>query len=156
MALSLSPGSGAWLIAVFSDTHDGYPPDLPARLASADELWHLGDVCGPEVLAEFTRLGKPLVVVRGNNDDHPAWPLVRRLERGGRRFHLEHIAPRHTPPGAEFVLSGHTHVPADMTAPDGVRWLNPGCVRFPRAGVRSFAWLSVTAGGEVSWRVEEL
>jgi predicted phosphodiesterase len=105
------------------------------------------------VLAEFEAMGKPLVVVRGNNDDHPAWPLRRTLERGGRRFHLEHIAPRLAPTGAEFVLSGHTHVPSDVTTPNGVRWLNPGCIRYPRAEVRSFAWLTVTEAGAVNWEL---
>ncbi len=153
MKASSTSGFTARRIAVFSDTHDGYPPDLPQRMAAADELWHLGDVCEPAVLVEFEALGKPLVVVRGNNDDHPAWPLSRMLERSGRRFHLEHIAPRLAPPGAEFVLSGHTHVPSDVTTPDGVRWLNPGCIRYPRAGVHSFSWLTVTSAGEVSWEL---
>ena len=40
-------------IAVISDTHDFVPPGLPARLAAADEIWHLGDVCEPETLAVF-------------------------------------------------------------------------------------------------------
>ena len=138
-------------IAVFSDTHDRFPSDLPARLADADELWHLGDVCDPATLVEFEALGRPLFVVRGNNDHHPAWPLTRRLERGGRVFHLEHIAPRRTPPGAEFVLSGHTHVPSDFTDERGVRWLNPGCVSFPRGQGCGFAWLTVAADGAVRW-----
>ncbi len=156
MNASVDLASRARRIAVFSDTHDGYPPELPGWLAAADELWHLGDVCEPAVLAEFEALGKPLLVVSGNNDDFPAWPFTRSLERGGRRFHLEHIAPHIAPAGAEFVLSGHTHVPADVTTPDGVRWLNPGCIRFPRAGVRSFAWLTVTAAGAVGWEIVAL
>lgn len=138
-------------IAVFSDTHDRFPSDLPGLLAGADELWHLGDVCEPEVLVEFELLGRPLTVVLGNNDVHPAWPLTRRLVRNGRVFHLEHIAPRRAPAGAEFVLSGHTHVPADRTDACGVRWLNPGCITRPRAEVRSFAWLKIAPGGAVEW-----
>ncbi|MCU0793029.1 MAG: metallophosphatase family protein [Opitutaceae bacterium] len=139
-------------IAVFSDTHDRYPRDLPARLQGADELWHLGDVCEPATLVEFEQLGAPLTVVRGNNDWHPAWPLALGLERRGRRFHLEHIAPRRAPKGAEFVLFGHTHVPEDAQDTAGVRWLNPGCITRPRAVVRSFAWLEITPEGGVSWQ----
>lgn len=145
-----------WRIAVFGDTHDCFPPGLPALLAAADELWHLGDVCEPATLVEFEQLGRPLSVVRGNNDWHPAWPLTRRLERRGRVFHLEHIAPRHAPPGAEFVLSGHTHVPADEADAAGVRWLNPGCITRPRARVRSFAWLTLGAAGAAAWEVVAL
>lgn len=144
-------GTGPWRVAVFGDTHDRFPPGLPERLAQADELWHLGDVCEPATLVEFELTGRPLTVVRGNNDWHEAWPLRLRVERRGRVFHLEHIAPRRAPPGADFVLSGHTHVPADMTDPGGVRWLNPGCITRPRAQVRSFAWLTLAADGAVAW-----
>ncbi|WP_415908998.1 metallophosphoesterase family protein [Oleiharenicola sp. Vm1] len=84
-------------IAVISDTHDRYPADLPARLAAADEIWHLGDVCEPEVLVEFEMLGKPLHVVLGNNEAHNLWPLELTLERAGWRFFLTHIPPRRAP-----------------------------------------------------------
>lgn len=138
-------------IAVFADTHDHFPSGLPALLAEADELWHLGDVCHPATLVEFELLGRPLTVVCGNNDTHPAWPLRLRIERRGRAFHLEHIAPRRAPPGAQFVLSGHTHVPSSTTDANGVRWLNPGCITRPRAEVRSFAWLTIAPDGDVEW-----
>jgi putative phosphoesterase len=143
-------------IAVFADTHDAYPPQLPALLAEADELWHLGDVCASQTLIEFTNLGRPLFVVRGNNDWNPAWPLTLRLERAGHVFHLEHIAPRRAPAGVEFVLCGHTHVPEDEQDGTGVRWLNPGCVSYPRGQGQSFAWLMISAAGEVDWRVVKL
>src|SRR5882672_12246764 len=105
-------------IAVFSDTHNRYPPTLPERLAAADEIWHLGDVCDPATLVEFEQLGPPLRVVLGNCDAHP-WPLVLDLERGGVRFHLTHIPPGRAPPGARVVLHGHTHVPRDEADPLG-------------------------------------
>jgi putative phosphoesterase len=143
-------------IAVFADTHDAYPSRLPGLLAEADELWHLGDVCAPDVLAEFTAVGRPLSVVRGNNDAHFAWPLTLRLERASRVFHLEHIAPRRAPTGVEFVLCGHTHVPEDMTDPSGVRWLNPGCISYPRGQGCSFAWLTIAAAGKVDWKIVAL
>ena len=138
-------------IAVFADTHNDYPPDLPARFAGADELWHLGDVCAPGTLEDFEALGIPMVVVRGNNDDLFTWPLTKQLTRHGRRFHLEHIAPQRAPAGAEFVLSGHTHVPSDETDALGVRWLNPGCITHPRPTVQGFAWLTIAPDGTVGW-----
>lgn len=140
-------------IAVFSDTHDRYPPTLPERLRGADEIWHLGDVCSPGTLAEFELLGPPLRVVAGNCDDHP-WPLTLDLEREGWRFHLEHIPPARSPKGAQFVLHGHTHVPRDETDPLGVRWLNPGCITRPNQGARpSFAWLTVERGRAPQWQL---
>ena len=70
-------------IAVISDTHDDYPSRLPSLLRSADEIWHLGDVVAPHVLAEFELLDKPMSIVMGNCDYHPVWPLTLTLEREG-------------------------------------------------------------------------
>ena len=78
-------------IAVLADTHNRYPPGLPARLRGADEIWHLGDVCEPDTLAEFELLGRPLRVVLGNCDWHSTWPRELRIERDGVRFVLVHI-----------------------------------------------------------------
>ena len=52
-------------IAVIADTHDRYPPGLPARLAAADEIWHLGDVCSPKIIAALEKIA-PVRIVRGN------------------------------------------------------------------------------------------
>jgi putative phosphoesterase len=140
-------------IAVISDTHDRVPAGLLQQLAAADEIWHLGDVCDPETLAEFEALGKPLHVVLGNNEWHDLWPMEIRLERAGHRFHLIHIAPTRAPAGAEHVLHGHTHVPRDETDAGGVRWLNPGCITRPRGGsVAGFAWLTLREGRPPEWQ----
>src|SRR4051812_27151380 len=130
-------------IAVIADTHDRVPPGLADRLSGADEVWHLGDVCSPEMLAGFERAGRPLVVVRGNCDWNEAWPVSLTLERMGRRFHLVHVPPLRPPARVGFVLHGHTHVPRDEDI-GGVRWLNPGCVTRPNRGAPpSFAWLNL-------------
>ena len=141
-------------IAVLADTHDKYPPGLPARLRGADEIWHLGDVCEPETLLEFQALGPPLHVVVGNCDEPDSWPLTLDLERADLRFHLTHIPPGHAPEGARAVLHGHTHVPRDETDFRGVRWLNPGCITRPNRGApASFAWLTLTPGKIASWEL---
>jgi len=140
-------------IAILADTHDRYPSDLPARVRAADEIWHLGDVCEPEVLVEFEQLGMPLHVVLGNNEAHNLWPLELTLEREGWRFFLTHIPPRRAPPGVHAVLHGHTHVPRDETDPGGVRWLNPGCIsRANRGAPASFAWLVIERGVKPEWK----
>jgi len=144
-------------IAVISDTHDHVPAGLPARLAGADEIWHLGDVCEPEALAMFEELGRPVYAVLGNNEAHDLWPLERRLERAGHRFFLTHIPPRRTPPDVDCVLHGHTHVPRDETDAQGVRWLNPGCIaRATRGAPASFAWLLVEEGKAPTWLLEQV
>lgn len=144
-------------IAVFADTHDRYPANLPARLSPADEIWHLGDVCEPEVLGEFEQLGKPLHVVLGNNEEHNLWPLDLTLERHGWRFFLTHIPPARAPAGVHAVVHGHTHVPRHEIDPAGVRWLNPGCVSNANRGApASFAWLTVHPGRPPEWKIVRL
>jgi putative phosphoesterase len=140
-------------IAVIADTHDRVPPGLLERLAAADEIWHLGDVCAPEVLGEFEALGRPVHAVIGNNEWHNLWPFELRLTRGGHRFHLVHIPPAKAPAGVRFVLHGHTHVPRDETDAAGVRWLNPGALCRPRDGSPvGFAWLTLAEGKPPEWR----
>jgi putative phosphoesterase len=141
-------------IAVISDTHDHYPDKLPGLLKGADEIWHLGDVMAPEILSEFQALGCPLRVVMGNCDCNPAWPHSLNIEKEGVRFHLIHIPPGRTPPGAQVILHGHTHIPRDYLDSLGVRWLNPGSVSQPRAGFpASFAWLEVNKGRIDRWQL---
>ncbi len=139
-------------IAVISDTHDRVPAPLPERLRGADEIWHLGDVCAPEVLEEFAQIGPPLHVVRGNCDTHDAWPLELELEREGVKFFLTHIPPQSAPPDCAIVLHGHTHVTRDEIL-HGVRWLNPGAVARPRFGAASWAWLTVECGKLTNWEL---
>ena len=143
-------------IAVISDTHDHLPEGLADRFATADEIWHLGDVCAPATLVELEALRRPLRIVQGNCDDHP-WPLSLNLTRGGKNFHLIHIPPAKAPLGAQVVLHGHTHVPRDQIDARGIRWLNPGCISRPNRGApASYAWLSVASDGTLDWRVVQL
>jgi uncharacterized protein len=143
-------------IAVLSDTHDRFPVGFPDRLRGADEIWHLGDVCAPETLAEFEALGPPLRIILGNCDADPRWPISLDLEREGVRFHLTHIPPRRVAAKWQVVLHGHTHEPRDETI-EGIRWLNPGSVTRPRGGrPASFGWLTVADGRLTSWKIMPL
>lgn len=130
------------------------PAGLPARLTTAAEIWHLGDVCHPDTLLDLEALGRPLRVISGNCDFLNLWPGVLRLTRHGVRFHLEHIAPRKAPPDTDVILSGHTHVPGRRT--DGtVTWLNPGCITRPNRGAPpSFGWLVIEEDGKWIWSLE--
>jgi putative phosphoesterase len=137
-------------IAVVADTHDKIAPGLLAAIRSADEIWHLGDVCAPATLEEFQRLGPPLLVVRGNCDSENSWPLTLRCERGGLQFELIHIPPKAAPAGVDLLLHGHTHVPRNELI-GKTRFLNPGCITRPNRGApASFAWLDIL--GEKSFR----
>lgn len=137
-------------IAVLSDTHNRLPTEVCERIAGADEIWHLGDVCAPQVLVTLERIA-PLRVVRGNCDEEPQWPLTLDFELAGHRIHLEHI-PTTRPPACDLFLHGHTHVPRDETI-KGVRFLNPGCITRPRGHGHSFAWLTFENSGSLIWKV---
>ncbi len=140
-------------IAIIADTHNQLPPAIPRLLESADEIWHLGDVCDPSTLAEIEKLRRPLIVVRGNNDLFARWPLTLNLVRENIRFHLIHIPPAKAPAGCDVLLHGHTHIPRDDSV-DGVRWMNPGCIGNPgRYAPPSFAWLTLDQGRIVGWEV---
>lgn len=139
-------------IGVIADTHGHVPAGVVERLEGVGELWHLGDVCEPQVLNLFAELGCPQRVVRGNCDNCMDWPLELDLERGGVKFHLVHIPPRQAPPGCQVLLHGHTHVPRDEMI-GGVRWLNPGTVGKPNKGApASLGILEVAGGVLTAWR----
>ena len=138
-------------IAVISDTHDRFPAHVAEAIATADEIWHLGDVCEPQVLAAIQQLGPPVRVVRGNCDSHLAWPLTLSFTLAGFRIHLEHIPPHHHPPSCDLLLHGHTHVPRDETR-GPTRYLNPGCITRPNRGApASYAWLTLVKGKPIQW-----
>ena len=143
-------------IFVLADTHDKLPAKLESMAADADEIWHLGDVCAPNILQTIETFGPPVTVVRGNCDSIPDWPLKADLKRNGVRFRLVHIPPDHVPTDVDVVLHGHTHVARDE-ASGGVRFLNPGCVTRPNRGAPpSVAFLEIAAGGDLKWRLTTL
>jgi putative phosphoesterase len=140
-------------IAVLADTHDKLPLGLVELVSGADEIWHLGDVCGEWVLDQLRATGKPLKVVRGNCDSNSDWPLTLDLIRGGLRIRLVHIPPSQPPPEVDLILHGHTHVPRNERIGSTV-FLNPGCVTRPNRGARrSHAWLLLYPNGEYRWEV---
>ena len=138
-------------IAVIADTHDRLPSHLPALFTSADEIWHLGDVCAPAIIATLSRLGPPLRVVRGNCDAGLDWPLELRFELEGFRILLTHIPPRVAPEGVELLFHGHTHVPR-FERVGAALFLNPGCITRPNRGApASWAWLDLQRNQAVGW-----
>jgi putative phosphoesterase len=144
-------------VAVIADTHDRLPAALVERIAAADQIWHLGDVCAPETLQPLraTKM-PPLTIVRGNCDVCPDWPMTRSLEMCGMRICLVHIPPRRPPGGFDLVLHGHTHVPRNERV-SSVLFLNPGCVTRPNRGApASFAWLELDEESSPRWQLELL
>ena len=143
-------------IFVLADTHDRMPANLPVLAEGADEIWHLGDVCSERILDELRAIGPALTAVRGNCDSNGEWPLVVDLDRAGVRFRLQHIPPERPPDDVDVVLHGHTHVPRNERR-SGVLFLNPGCVTRPNRGAApSVAWLEISDGGKLDWKLKSL
>ena len=142
-------------IFVLADTHNRLPQALSEMAKSADEIWHLGDVCAESILDEVRAIGPRVTVVRGNCDSNPNWPLVVDLVRGGLKLRLQHIPPDHSPDDVDVVLHGHTHVPRHERR-GKVLFLNPGCVTRANQGAPpSVAWLEIE-DGKLNWRLVPL
>ena len=142
-------------IFVLADTHNRLPQTLSEMAKSADEIWHLGDVCAESILDEVRAIGPRVTVVRGNCDSNPNWPLVVDLVRGGLKLRLQHVPPDHSPNDVDVVLHGHTHVPRHERR-GKVLFLNPGCVTRANQGAPpSVAWLEIE-DGKLNWRLVPL
>jgi len=142
-------------IFVLADTHNRLPQAVSEMAKSADEIWHLGDVCAESVLDELRAIGPGVTVVRGNCDSNLDCPLVVDLVRGGLKFRLQHIPPDHLPEDVDVLLHGHTHVPRNERR-GNVLFLNPGCVTRANQGAPpSVAWLEI-AGGKMNWKLVPL
>ena len=142
-------------IFVLADTHNKLPEKVVNLAQTADEIWHLGDVCAEIILDQLRAIGPPAIVVRGNCDSNSDWPLVVDGVRGGLKFRLQHIPPEPPPEDVDVVLHGHTHVPRNERR-GGVLFLNPGCVTRPNRGsAASVAWLEVE-DGKIKWRLMPL
>lgn len=55
-------------ILLLSDTHGVLDDFILKHAASADQIWHAGDVGGNQVYEKLSALGKPLCMVYGNID----------------------------------------------------------------------------------------
>ena len=142
-------------IFVLADTHDRLPERVKEIAKSADEIWHLGDICAQSILDELRAVGPQVTVVRGNCDSNTDWPLVVDLMRGGFKLRLQHIPPDHSPKDADVVLHGHTHVPRNERR-GSILFLNPGCVTRANQGAPpSVAWLEI-ADGKMNWKLVPL
>ncbi len=129
-------------IVVLADTHvrRGSDRHLPAaaydELASADAIWHAGDVLIPELLDELSGFAS-VTAVLGNNDHELLGVLPDRVEEevDGVRIAMVHDSGttagrerrmRRWFPDADLVIFGHSHAPVDAEGIDGQRLLNPG------------------------------
>lgn len=130
-------------LVLTSDTHvpqrsRDVPHSLWAAIEAADVVVHAGDWVDVALLDLFEQRSRRLVAVHGNNDHGPLrdrLPEVARVEIEGIRLAVVHetgdkdgrearCAARF--PDADVLVFGHSHIPWDTTAANGLRLLNPG------------------------------
>jgi uncharacterized protein len=130
-------------LVVTSDTHvpqrsRDLPPSLWTAIEAADLVVHAGDWVDVALLDLIERRARRLLAVHGNNDHGPLrerLPEVARAEVGGVRLAVVHetgdkkgreVRCMARFPEADVLVFGHSHIPWDTTAPNGLRLLNPG------------------------------
>jgi uncharacterized protein len=130
-------------LVMTADTHvpkraRDLPHSLWQAIDSADVVVHAGDWVDVALLDRLEARSRRLVAVYGNNDHGPfreRLPEVARAEIAGIRFAVVHetgdakgrerrCAARF--PDTDVLVFGHSHIPWDTTAANGLRLLNPG------------------------------
>jgi uncharacterized protein len=130
-------------LVLTSDTHvpqrsRDLPHSLWAAIEAADLVVHAGDWIDVALLDELESRARWLLAVHGNNDHGPLrerLPEVARAEVEGVRMAVVHETGDKKGrearcmarfPDADLLVFGHSHIPWDTTAPNGLRLLNPG------------------------------
>jgi putative phosphoesterase len=130
-------------LLLISDTHlPRRAKDLPAQVwaeaDAADVVVHAGDWCEVGLLDALAERARRVIGVYGNNDGpdlQARLPEVARAELAGLRLVVIHDSGPATGrearctrkfPDADVLVFGHSHIPWDSTAANGLRLLNPG------------------------------
>jgi putative phosphoesterase len=135
--------SAALRLLIVSDTHvpksvRALPQQLLRAVDEADVVIHAGDWVDLATLELLEARSERLIGVYGNNDGpglRERLPEIARAELGGLRFAVVHETGPATGreercardfPGTDVLVFGHSHIPWDTTAVNGLRLLNPG------------------------------
>ncbi|WP_107654611.1 metallophosphoesterase family protein [Nocardia suismassiliense] len=130
-------------LLIMSDTHvPKRARDLPEQLwravDEADVVVHAGDWVEVGLLDRLEARGKRLIGVYGNNDGPPLrarLPEIARAELAGVRLAVVHETGAAKGreqrcardfPDTDVLVFGHSHIPWDTVADNGLRLLNPG------------------------------
>jgi putative phosphoesterase len=130
-------------LLLVSDTHvparaRRLPADLLAAIDDADAVVHAGDWTDTATLDLLEERARRLIAVHGNNDGpdlRSRLPETARADLDGVRLGVVHetgpaqgrerrCAERF--PDLDVLVFGHSHIPWDTVAANGLRLLNPG------------------------------
>jgi putative phosphoesterase len=130
-------------LLLISDTHvpnraGGLPNEVWAAVDDADVVIHAGDWVQLPILDQLERRAGRLIGVCGNNDGpelRARLPEVARVSLERVRIAVVHETGSRTGreqraelafPDTDVLVFGHSHIPWDTVAPNGMRLLNPG------------------------------
>ncbi|MBM2618199.1 metallophosphoesterase [Actinoplanes sp. LDG1-06] len=130
-------------LVLTSDTHlpkraRDLPPRLWADIDTADVVIHAGDWVDEATLDAFEERASRLIACYGNNDGaglRSRLPEIAYADLAGLRFAVVHETGQSTGrtercaarfPEVDVLVFGHSHIPWDTTAANGLRLLNPG------------------------------
>lgn len=130
-------------LLIIADTHiprraRELPAQVRAEAAQADAVIHAGDWVDLAALEDLQERARRVIGVYGNNDGpelrarlpETAWADLAGVqvavvhETGQAKGREKRCAERFA--GADVLVFGHSHIPWDTTAPNGLRLLNPG------------------------------
>ncbi|MFI9587687.1 metallophosphoesterase family protein [Streptomyces sp. NPDC052236] len=154
-------------LLLMSDTHvpkraKRLPDELLAEVPRADVVIHAGDWVDTATLDLLEATARRLIGVYGNNDGgelRARLPEVAYAELGGLRFGVVHetgpaqgrerrCAARF--PDLDVLVFGHSHIPWDSRAGNGLRLLNPGSPTDRRRQPHRTYLTAVAADSELS------
>lgn len=130
-------------LVLLADTHlplraKVLPQEVWDAVDSADLVVHAGDWVSEDLLDQLQDRSKSLLACWGNNDGPELRARLPEIARAtveqvriavvhetgaakGREARMEQAFPE-----TELLIFGHSHIPWDSTAPEGLRLLNPG------------------------------
>jgi putative phosphoesterase len=147
-------------LLIISDTHlpvraKDLPAPVWAAVDEADVVVHAGDWVSVDLLDALQDRAARLVGVHGNNDGaelRARLPEVARVELDGVRFAVVHETGQKAGrerrcaaayPDTDVLVFGHSHIPWDTVADNGLRLLNPGSPT-DRRRQPTFTWMTAT------------
>ena len=146
-------------VAIISDTHGLYRPELDLFLADCDLVIHAGDI-GSGVVGAIESHAI-MVGVIGNTDYGnmaARYPVQQLFMVNGFSFYLTHIPTDNLPyveKKLDFVIFGHTHQP-HCEVIDGTTFINPGSVGPKRGALPISVCQLIYDESEKTFRVEFL
>jgi putative phosphoesterase len=146
-------------LLLISDTHARpLPSELWSVVDTVDVVVHAGDWVTTDLLDDLEAVASRVVGCYGNNDGpelRARLPEVARVELDGVRLAVVHETGgahgreqrcARAYPDIDVLVFGHSHIPWDSTAANGLRLLNPGSPT-DRRRQPTFTWMTAEITG---------